>query len=85
MKLNRKAFINILENNTDLNHDECIILNKILESRLIIGKKSKNKIINDIKEQLNKDEVEAFKLYDEVSNLIALNIKEKIKHPLKKD
>lgn len=85
MKLNKKCFISALEKDTDLNYDECVILNKILESRFIIGRKNKDKIINDIKEKLNKDELEANKIYNEASNIIAKSIKEKIKHPLKKD
>ena len=52
MKMNKERFIKELENVTGLDNEKCIIINNILESNFIIGKKNKEKIVSDVLEKL---------------------------------
>lgn len=46
--MNKEQFIKKLESITGLDNSKCTILNSILESHFIIGKKNKEKIVSDI-------------------------------------
>ena len=41
MVMNKKEFLSSLKSKTDLSEEECIIVNDILESHFIIGRKNK--------------------------------------------
>ena len=50
--MNKQNFIKKLEESTSYNEEQCVIINEVLESHLIIGKKGQEKIINDFETKL---------------------------------
>lgn len=81
--MNKKKFIEELESVTGLDKDKCVIVNDILESNFIVGKKNKEKIVSNLMEQLNLTTSEADILYDSAMSIIGSGIKDKLKHPFK--
>lgn len=84
-KMNKKGFIEKLKDQTRLNDQECIIINDILESHFIIGKKNKIRIISDLKEKLDINEVKANNIYNICMNIIGSSVKDKLKHPFRSE
>ena len=82
-KINKKRFINELQDNTNLSYEECLIVNDILENNFIFNKKKKDKVINELILQLNINDERANEIYNEIMQFISSKIKEKIKHPFK--
>ena len=82
-KINKKSFINQLQDNTNLSYEECLIVNNILENNFIFNKKKKEKVINELILQLNINDERANEIYNEIMQFISSKIKEKIKHPFK--
>ena len=82
-KINKKRFINELQDNTNLSYEECLIVNNILENNFIFNKKKKEKVINELILQLNINDERANEIYNEIMQFISSKIKEKIKHPFK--
>lgn len=81
--MNKKAYIEKIKNATNYDEDKCIKINDILESHFIVGKKGKERIINDFVEQVNMDREEAEKTYEVCVSLLGTNLKKKIRHPFK--
>ena len=54
-----------------------------MESHFIIGKKGKEQIINDFKENLSLSDEEADTLYNTCMDIIGNEVKDKLKHPFK--
>lgn len=82
MKMNKSKFIKRLKEETDYSEDRCVLVNDILENNFIIGRKNKQKIINNlILKNFTEDEAE--NIYDISINIIMSEIKNKIKHPFK--
>lgn len=81
--MNKKKFIEELESVTGLDKDKCVIVNDILESNFIVGKKNKEKIVSDLMEKLDLTTSEAEILYDSAMSIIGNGIKDKLKHPFK--
>lgn len=79
--MNKESFIKELERVTGLTNEKCNIINNILESNFIIGKKSKEKIISDIISELGLTEEAAEKIYESSMAVLGSGLKEKIKHP----
>ena len=84
MRMNKTDFIKELSNKTGYNEDMCLQINNIIEDTFLIGKKNKEKMINDFKNKLNINEEEANKIYETAMNIISSEIKNKLKHPFKK-
>lgn len=84
MRMNKTEFIKELSNKTGYNKDMCLQINNIIEDTFLIGKKNKEKMINDFKNKLNINEEEANKIYETAMNIISSEIKNKLKHPFKK-
>ena len=82
-KINKKSFINELQDNTNLSYEECLIVNDILENNFIFNKKKKDKVINELILKLNISNDRANEIYNEIMQFISSKIKEKIKHPFK--
>lgn len=82
-KINKKSFINQLQDNTNLSYEECLIVNDILENNFIFNKKKKDKVINELILKLNISNDRANEIYNEIMQFISSKIKEKIKHPFK--
>lgn len=79
--MNKEKFIKELEKVTGLDNGKCTIINSILESHFIIGKKNKEKMVSDIIEQLEMTKEEAEKIYESVMSILGDEIKYKLKHP----
>lgn len=84
MRMNKTEFIKELSNKTGYNEDMCLQINNIIEDTFLIGKKNKEKMVNDFKNKLNINEEEANKIYETAMNIISSEIKNKLKHPFKK-
>ena len=82
-KINKKRFINELQDNTNLSYEECLIVNDILEKNFIFNKKKKDKVINELIFKLNISNDRANEIYDVFMQFISSKIKENIKHPFK--
>ena len=81
--MNKHKFIEKIKETLKLDDDQANIVNNILENNNIIGKKSKEKIINDLMGQLKIDNEKANDIYETTMNIITTAIKNKIKHPFK--
>ncbi len=81
--MNKNEFIKELEKVTGLDNNKCTIINNILESHFIIGRKNKEKIISDITSQLSVSNEEAENIYESAMSIIGNGIKDKLKHPFK--
>lgn len=79
--MKKEKFIKELESITKLDKGKCTIVNSILESHFIIGKKNKEKMISDFIEQLAVTKEEAEKIYESAMSVIAKSIKDRLKHP----
>ena len=76
-KINKKSFINQLQDNTNLSYDECLIVNDILENNFIFNKKKKDKVINELILKLNISNDRANEIYDVIMQIFLSEIKEK--------
>lgn len=82
-KMNNQEFIRKLEEKTNYNEEKCVIINNVLENHFIVGRKNKQKIVNElISNSFTEDEAE--NIYDIAMNIILGEIKNKIKHPFSK-
>ena len=79
--MNKEKFVKELENVTRLDNEKCIIINNILESNFIVGKKNKEKIISDVIEKLEMTREEAEKIYESAMSILSSGIKDKLMHP----
>lgn len=81
--MNKEKFVEKLESVTGLDREKCNTINSILENNFIIGKKGKEKIVQDICEKLSVTSLEAEKIYESSMSIVGTGIKEKLKHPFK--
>lgn len=81
--MNKTEFINTLKNKADLTENESIIVNDILENHFLIGKNNKEKIIDDLINKLNINEIKANEIYNTSMTIIKEELKYKLKHPFK--
>ena len=65
------------------NDKQIKIIKDIFEEKLFIGKRNKKRIINNLMEELNIDNEEANKIYNEFNTIFMNIIKYKIMHPFK--
>lgn len=84
-KMNKEKFIKTLKEKLNIDKNTAIMINNIFENYFIIDKKNKDKIVNDLMGQLKIDLAEANKIYEKVMNIIKDTIKNKLKHPFRKD
>ena len=83
MRMNKTGFVKELANKLNCSEDYSRKIIDILEENFIIGKKNKEKTISNLMANLSIDEEEANNVYNIASNIIATEIKEKIKHPFR--
>lgn len=81
--MNKKEFIRKLKEQINYSEEKCYIINEILESNFFLSKKSKNKIIEDLINQLDIDTEEANGIYNIAVKIINDEIKNKLRHPFK--
>lgn len=81
--MNKEKFIQTLKETLNIDEAKAKIINNVIESNNIFGKKNKDIIINDFMEQLKIDNEKANEIYEKSLNIITNAIKNKIKHPFK--
>lgn len=81
--MNKEKFIQTLKEKLNVDIAQAKIINNIIESDNIFGKKNKDKIIKDFMEQLNIENKKANEIYETSMNIITNAIKNKIRHPFK--
>lgn len=81
--MNKEKFIKTLKEKLNVDIAQAKIINNIIESDNIFGKKNKDKIIKDFMEQLNIENKKVNEIYETSMNIITNAIKDKIKHPFK--
>lgn len=81
--MNKTEFISALKEKTNLSEENCLIVNDILESHFLIGKNNKEKIIEDLINRLNINELKANEIYNTSMSIISNELKYKLKHPFK--
>ena len=84
-KMNKAKFIDTLIEKLNVDKNTAIMINNIFENYFIIDKKSKDKIVNDLMKDLKIDLEKAEKINEKVMEIISTTIKNKIKHPFRKD
>lgn len=80
-KMNKTGFISELSKQLSSSKEKCIMVNDILESYFFIGKKSKDKIIDEFMQKLKVSNEEAIKIYDIAVKIIKDEVKNKLKYP----
>ena len=83
MKMNKEEFLDQLSKQIDYSIEDCKKINEVLEDHMLIGKKNKDKIIEDLKNKLSIAEKEADNVYNAAVSLITTGIKDKLKHHFK--
>ena len=81
--MNKEEFINLLSDKTGYSNDKCIIINSVLEDNFLIGRKNKNKIVNQLRDRLGLDDVKANEIYEISMDLLNRALKNRLKHPFK--
>lgn len=81
--MNKTVFIKELSKETGYDEGKCILINNVIENYFIFGRKNKDKIIKDLQLKASLSEDDAENLYDIAINIIAVEIKNKLKHPFK--
>ena len=83
MKMNKSNFIKKLQEETGYSQEQCITINNILEAHCIVGKRNKQKIIDDlISNYFTEDDAE--NIYDISMKIIMNEVKDKVKAPFGK-
>ena len=83
MIMNKNEFILELEKELSYSKDKCVIINDVLENNFFISKQSKNKIIDELMQNLNVDKDEATHIYEVAIRIVKEEVKNKLKHPFK--
>ena len=83
MKMNKTSFINELSEKLGYSIEECTKINEVIENNFIISRKSKDKIISELGNVLNIDEIKAEEIYNTSVEIITKSKKNRIKHPFK--
>lgn len=81
--MNKNSFIKELSKQTGYNEEKCILINNVIENHFIFGRKNKDEIIQDLQAKANLSEDDSENIYDIAMKIIAIEIKNKIKHPFK--
>lgn len=79
--MNKTAFIEELTSRSGYSLEECTLLNDVLENHFLVGKKNREKIVEEIKNILNISFKEADQLYNISMSILTSEIKNKLKHP----
>lgn len=81
--MNKSGFIKELQNKLSYSEEKCRQINDILEDHFLIGKENKNEMIQELTNKLEMTEEEAERIYNTSVEIIAKEIKEKLKHPFR--
>ena len=78
--MNKTDFIKKLSKELNFDLEKTNIVNDILENNFIIGKNNKEKMIKQLCDKLKIKEKDANKIYDKAMEIVAKEIKNKIKN-----
>ena len=78
--MNKTDFIKKLSKELNFDLEKTNIVNDILENNFIIGKNNKEKMIKQLCDKLKINEKDANKIYDKAMEIVAKEIKNKIKN-----
>lgn len=81
--MNKNGFIKELSKKTGYDEEKCILINDVIESYFIFGKRNKEKIIQDLQAKASLSEDDSENVYDIAIKIITGEIKNKLKHPFK--
>ena len=81
--MNKQFFEKELMNKVGISSKDAKLVNDVLEENSIIGKKSKENIINELVNLLEVDEDRANEIYNAAMDVIKDGVKKKLKHPFK--
>lgn len=81
--MNKADFIKKLSEQSGYDIEQCTIINDVLESHLIVGKKGPEKILNDFETRLGVTREEADNIYNLSVGIMNKELKNKIRHPFK--
>lgn len=83
MKMNKKKFIEKLQDRTKLSIKDCENINDILENHFIFNNQNKYEIVNDIVKEIGIEKEKAENIYEISMDIISSALKDKLKHPFK--
>lgn len=83
MNMNKTEFINELSNDLSYSKEQCTIINEIFENNFFLSKKNKDRIIEQLTQELNITYEDAINIYNTARIIIQNQIKDKFKHPFK--
>ena len=75
--MNEEVFIRELSKVTGYDVDKCTLVNEIMASHFLFGKKNKDVIINDFVDRLSINNEEADRLYETIMDIFKKSIKDK--------
>lgn len=81
--MNKNGFIKELSKQTGYDEEKCILINNVIENHFILGRKNKDKIIQDLQAKVNLSKEDSEKIYNMAIKIIATETKNKIKYPFK--
>lgn len=81
--MNKTEFIKELSKQTGYDEEKCMIINNIIESYFILGRKNKDKIMKDLQIKASLSEDDSENVYDISMKIITGEIKNKLRHPFK--
>lgn len=81
--MNKNEFIKELSKQTGYDEEKCILINNVIETYFIFGKKNKAKIIQDLQVKASLSEDDSENVYDIAIKIITGGIKDKLRHPFK--
>ena len=83
--MDKEKYINELASKLNFDKDYARKVADLLDDNFVIGKRNKEKTIKHLIEELNISEEEADNIYNVSSSIVFNEIKDKIKHPFRKD
>ena len=81
--MNKEKYIKKLSEELNCDYEYASKISSILEDNFLIGKRNKEKIINQFMIELNINVEEANLIYNRSSSIISNEIKNKLKHPFR--
>lgn len=81
--MNRTEFKNALSKELSYSDAKCNIILDTIEEHFFLNSKNQDKIINELKDNLQIDYEEASRIYNTALKIFKTEIKNKIKHPFK--
>ena len=79
--MNNRAFVEAFSKQSGYNLEESKKISKLCDKFFIVGKNNKEKLIQELINEMQLTEEEANRIYEIRSSIISQGIKDKIRHP----